>query len=31
VPDLGVAKRNRALEDLMEDIARRLAQIVRGS
>lgn len=31
VPDLGDAKRNRALEELMEDVARRLAQIVRGS
>jgi hypothetical protein len=30
VPDLGDTKRNRALEDLMEEMARRLAQIVRG-
>ena len=31
VPDLGDAKRNRALEDLMEEMARRLAQIIRGT
>jgi hypothetical protein len=31
VPDLGSAKQNRALEDLIEDMARRLAQIVRGT
>jgi hypothetical protein len=30
VPDLGDPQRNRALDDLMEDIVRRLAQIVRG-
>ena len=30
VPDLGDAKRNRALEDLMEEMARRLGQILRG-
>jgi len=31
VPDLGTAKQNRALEDLIEEMARRLAQIVRGT
>lgn len=31
VPDLGDAKRNRALEELLEDVARRFAQVVRGS
>ena len=30
VPDLGDDKRNRALEGLMEEMARRLAQILRG-
>jgi hypothetical protein len=30
VPDLGDPKRNRALEELIEDFARRLVQIVRG-
>jgi hypothetical protein len=30
VPDLGDARRNRALDDLMEEMARRLGQILRG-
>jgi hypothetical protein len=30
VPDLGDAKRNRAFEDLLEEMVRRLAQIVLG-
>jgi len=31
VPDLGDVKRNRALEDLMEEMARRIAHIIRAT
>jgi hypothetical protein len=31
VPDLGDARRNRALEELIEEMARRLAHIVRNA